>query len=303
MVSVCMPAHRDSEQLRAAARSVLDQDFTDLELIISDDSGGGLRAAAEELDDPRIRYFANERQLGLGGNHTIAVERAQGELIAFLHDDDEWLPGYLATYVEVLQRDPGVGIVCGDVWIDKGGAWERRSRPAPGRYEDWMPVLMQYATFIPSSTVMRREVWDAAERELPDLPVGDVILYIEAARTEWAMVWIDEPLVRYRMHAGNQSEAHTKRFRDGLVQVFDAYEFDDPVDESARRHRLARQLISRAGLSARDGHAEAARADLLRAADLDPSAQRPRRVALQFLLDHPGLRDRSRQVRDLFPRR
>ena len=298
-----MPAHRDSEQLRAAARSVLDQDLTDLELIISDDSGGGLRTAAEELDDPRIRYFANERQLGLGGNHTIAVERAQGELIAFLHDDDEWLPGYLSTYVEVLRDDPGVGIVCGDVWIDKGGAWERRRRPEPGRYDDWMTVLMQYATFIPSSTVMRREVWDAAERELPDLPVGDVILYIEAARTDWAMVWIDEPLVRYRMHAGNQSEAHAKRFRDGLVQVFDVYDFDDPAHEAARRTRLARQLISRAGLSAREGDAVAARADLVRAGELDASVQRPRRLALMYLLDHPGLRERSRRVRDLLPRR
>lgn len=298
-----MPAHRDSEMLRDAVRSVLAQDLTDLELIISDDSGGGLRRAAEELGDPRIRYFANERQLGLGGNHTIAIERARGELVAFLHDDDEWLPGYLSTYVEVLQRDPGVGIVCGDVWIDKGGPWERRACPEPGRYEDWMPVLMRHATFIPSSTVMRREVWDARERDLPDLPVGDLILYIEAARTDWAMVWIGEPLVRYRMHPGNQSEAHAQRFRDGLVQVFDAYTFDDPVHEAARRTRLARQLISRGGLSAREGDAEAARADLRRAAELDPSAQRPRRVALDFLLDHPGLRTQSRRVRDLFPRR
>lgn len=302
LVSVCMPVHRDSELLRAAARSVLAQGVDDLELIISDDSGGGLRDAAEALGDPRVRYFANERQLGLAGNHTIALERARGRIIAFLHDDDEWLPGYLPTALEVLSRDPGVGIVCFDVWIDRDGPWERRSRPQPGRYARWMPQLMQHATFIPSATVLRREVWEAHEREMPDLPVGDVVLFIEAARSGWALQWVDEPLVRYRMHPGNAGAKEEARFRDALVQIFDSYRFDDPVDEAARRNRVARQLIARAGLSLREGDGDAARADLARATEVDPTAMRARRLALGVMLDHPQLREGARRVRDLFPR-
>lgn len=302
LVSVCMPAHRDSELLRAAARSVLAQGVDDLELIISDDSGGGLRDAAAALGDPRVRYFANDRQLGLAGNHTIALERARGKIIAFLHDDDEWLPGYLPTALEILEGDPGVGIVCFDVWIDRDGPWERRRRPAPGRYADWVPVLMAHNTFIPSATVMRREVWEAHEREMPDLPVGDVVMFIEAARSGWALQWVDEPLVRYRMHPGNAGAKEEARFRDALVQIFDSYRFDDPAHEAARRGRVARQLIARAGLSLRDGDADAARTDLARAAQVDPAAMRARRLALGVMLDHPQLRDGARRVRDLFPR-
>lgn len=302
LVSVCMPAHRDSDLLRAAARSVLSQGVDDLELIISDDSGGGLREAAAALDDPRVVYFANERQLGLAGNHTVALNRARGKIIAFLHDDDEWLPGYLRTALGVLERDPGVGIVCFDVWIDRAGPWERRRRPEPGRYQDWIPVLMGHNTFIPSATVMRREVWEAHEREMPDLPVGDVVMFIEAAKSGWALQWIDEPLVRYRMHPGNAGAKEEARFRDALVQIFDSYTFDDPVDEAARKGRVARQLIARAGLSLRDGDPDAARADLARAAEVDPAAMRSRRLALGVMLDHPGLRDGARRVRDLFPR-
>ena len=301
-VSVCMPAHRDSELLRAAARSVLGQGVDDLELIISDDSGGGLREAADALDDPRVVYVANDRRLGLAGNHTAALNRARGANIAFLHDDDEWLPGYLPTALEILARDPGVGVVCTDVWIDRDGPWERRPRPAPGRYERWVPVLMGHATFIPSSTVLRREVWEAHEREMPDEPVGDLVLFIEAARSGWALQWVDEPLVRYRMHPGNAGAKEEARFRDALVRIFDSYTFDDPVDEAARRGRVARQLIARGGLSLREGDADAARADLTRAAAVDPSMMRARRLALQAMLDHPGVRERARRVRDLFPR-
>ncbi len=302
LVSVCMPVHRDSELLRAAARSVLDQGVADLELIISDDSGGGLREAAAALGDPRVTYVANERRLGLAGNHTAALARARGAIIAFLHDDDEWLPGYLPTALGVLARDPGVGIVCFDVWIDRDGPWERRRRPAPGRYAEWIPVLMAHNTFIPSATVMRREVWDAHEREMPDLPVGDVVMFIEAARSGWALQWVDEPLVRYRMHPGNAGAQEEARFRDALVQIFDSYRFDDPVDEAARRGRFARQLISRAGLSLRDGDGDAARADLVRAAEVDPTAMRARRLALGVMLDHPQLREGARRLRDRFPR-
>ncbi|MBJ7332406.1 MAG: glycosyltransferase family 2 protein [Solirubrobacteraceae bacterium] len=302
LVSVLMPVHRDSEMLRAAARSVLDQGVDDLELIISDDSGGGLRDAAAALGDERVKYFANDRQLGLAGNHTIALERASGELLAFLHDDDEWLPGYLPRAVELFAGDPELGIVCSDVWIDRGGAWERRRRPAPGRYADWIPVLMDHNTFIPSATVMRREVWEAHEREMPDLPVGDVVMFIEAAKSGWALRWVDEPLVRYRMHPGNAGAKEEARFRDALVQIFDSYRFDDPVHEAARRARVAQQLIARGGLSLRDGDPDGARADLARAREIDPARKRARRVALGVMLDHPQLRDAARRARDLFPR-
>ena len=76
-VSVCMPAHRDSAAFRRALQSVLGQDHRDIEVIVSDDSGGDLEPCVREADDARIRYFANPRPLGFARNHTTTLDRAR----------------------------------------------------------------------------------------------------------------------------------------------------------------------------------------------------------------------------------
>src|SRR4051794_39946001 len=111
-VSVCMPAHRDSQLFREALQSVLSQPVGSLEVIVSDDSGGGLEQAAHEPGDERVRYVANPQPLGFVANHRAALDAARGELLAILHDDDRWLPGYLPAMTAPFHGDPQLGMVC-----------------------------------------------------------------------------------------------------------------------------------------------------------------------------------------------
>jgi glycosyltransferase involved in cell wall biosynthesis len=298
-----MPAARDAASFRRALASVLAQDFEDLDVIVSDDSGGGLRAAVEAAGDPRVRYYPNPERLGFARNHTTSLDRATGRLIAFLHDDDWWAPDYLATAVGVLDRDPELGLVCTDVWLADDGRLRRRAnRPPPGRHDRWLHLVMRHPHFQPTSTVLRREVWERGRRVWPDVGIGDLVLWIDAARAGWPMYWVDVPLTYYHQHGGQIIAGDELRF--AAVAVLSEYRFDeDPEAEAGRRWRLARAHVGCAGADLRAGRIQTARAHLEAAAEADASASRVRRIAFRVAASNPHLLPVARSAWRLLRRR
>ena len=290
LVSICIPASRDSSSLRAAIDSVLAQDHRELEVVITDDSGGALRPAVTAVDDPRLRYHANDQRLGLAGNHLAALSLARGQYLGFLHDDDRFLSGYISRMVRQLEADPTVGIVFSDCWIDHGTPpWTRRDVAfRRGRYEQFLPHVIRYGYFIPSTTMMRREVWERSTRSWPDLVIGDLAMYIDAAEAGWPFFYLDEPLVVYRQHPA-QIGFDEARQRDHAVRFWDALQFADPEAEQLRTEKLAHWLIARAGVRLKEGDADGAKADLFRAHALSPAIGRRRRRSLRLLAGAPML--------------
>jgi glycosyltransferase involved in cell wall biosynthesis len=113
-LSILIPVYNGMPYIEEAARSVLEQDFTDFELIFSDNgSNDGTWEYITSLKDKRIRYFKNETNLGMVGNWNKALEYAQGEYIKVLPADDYILPGSLQKQVSILDNNPAVVLVCG----------------------------------------------------------------------------------------------------------------------------------------------------------------------------------------------
>jgi glycosyltransferase involved in cell wall biosynthesis len=289
-VSICIPASRAADGLRAAVASVLAQDHDDLEVVITDDSGGALEPVAAGFGDDRVRYFANPGRLGLAGNHTAALARARGRYLGFLHDDDRFLPAYVSSMVAPFERDPSLGVVFSDCWIDRGiGPYGRRGLAlTPGRHERFLPYVIRHDYLIPSTTMMRRDVWDDGPQTWPDLVVADVAMFVGAALAGWPFFYIDEPLVVYRKHEGQIGVAELRN-REHVVALWDSYRFEDREAESARRAKLAHWLIACAGARLKQGDAAGARADLARANAIDARIDRPRRLALTLLARQPAL--------------
>ena len=213
-----------------------------------------------------------------------------GTYIAFLADDDYWLPGYLANARRRFDADPSLGMVCGAYWLDRGAArlFPLTSAPEHGRYERWLSLVMRFHTFIPSTTVLRREVWEQVRGPWPDCVIGDLVLWIDTAINNWPLYWSDEPLAVYCYHT-SQISHNEEAFRDANVTVFGSYEFPDPHDELMRRDRLAHAYIARAGLRLRQRRSAEARSDLREARRLEPVRQRPRRLAYTALSATPWL--------------
>jgi glycosyltransferase involved in cell wall biosynthesis len=291
LVSVAMPAHRDSAFFRAALASVLAQTLADLEVIVGDDSGGDLRAAVDEAGDPRVRYVPHPQRLGFVGNHITTLDLARGRYLAILHDDDLWRPNYLERLVGALQADPELGLACSDLWeVFEDGT---RRRPGDwiteGRRDEWLELAFTHNYFVPTTTVMRDDVWaNRRTKRWPEATVGDVVFWYDAALDGTPLYWIDEPLADYRRHEGQISQDIATR--SGQVLVNSLYAFPDrPEVEALRRRRVALGLVGRAGARLRTGDAIGARADLAQAHRESPATLTRKRKLLAVLTWIPGV--------------
>jgi glycosyltransferase involved in cell wall biosynthesis len=121
-VSVVIPTCNRPDLIKKAVQTVLVQTYQDFEIIIVDD---GMKERAkksiDEIHDPRIVYLQNEKSLGGGGARNVGIRAAKGEYVAFLDDDDEWLPEKLEVQVRAFETcGPEVSIVfCGVSAYDK----------------------------------------------------------------------------------------------------------------------------------------------------------------------------------------
>lgn len=112
-VSVILTSFNHEKFIREAVDSVLNQTFTDFELIVWDDaSSDNSWHVITQYSDPRIKAFRNEEQKrGIWGINKAISEVATGEYIAIHHSDDVWGLDKLKSQVAFLEANPGVGAV------------------------------------------------------------------------------------------------------------------------------------------------------------------------------------------------
>jgi glycosyltransferase involved in cell wall biosynthesis len=110
LLSVGLFVYNGEDFLEETLRSILNQRFTDFELIISDNASTdrtGEIAKAYAKRDNRIRYYQSERNMGAGWNIRRVYELAAGKYFKQAAVDDLLEPDFLRRCVEVLERDPG----------------------------------------------------------------------------------------------------------------------------------------------------------------------------------------------------
>lgn len=113
LVSVVMPAYNARPYIEQAVRSVLDQDYPHVELIVVDDgSRDGTPEAVEALFGDRVRVLRQQNG-GPAAARNRGIDAANGTLLAFLDADDVWLPGKLQAQVSYILDHPDVGLVYG----------------------------------------------------------------------------------------------------------------------------------------------------------------------------------------------
>jgi glycosyltransferase involved in cell wall biosynthesis len=114
-VSVLVPVFNGEQFLAECLDSILAQDFSNYELLISDDgSTDGSAALIEKYAarDARIRWWRNPANLGQAANLNLCLRAARGEFIKFVFSDDKLLaPSALRRMVEILENDPATTLV------------------------------------------------------------------------------------------------------------------------------------------------------------------------------------------------
>jgi glycosyltransferase involved in cell wall biosynthesis len=119
-VSVITPAHDNEQTIEATLRSVVAQSYPDWEAIVADDASSDRTGELAAAADPRVSVVRSDANLGPAGARNLALERASGELVAFLDADDRWEPGYLERQVALYDAaGPSTGIVACDAWLER----------------------------------------------------------------------------------------------------------------------------------------------------------------------------------------
>lgn len=111
LVSVVIPAYNQATFLSRAIQSVLDQTYTNLELIVVDDgSHDNTAEVVGAFYDERLHFIRHEQNRMLAAARNTGLRAARGELLALLDADDYYAPGKLAEHVSFFQRNPVIGV-------------------------------------------------------------------------------------------------------------------------------------------------------------------------------------------------
>lgn len=198
-LSVILPAYNAERYLREAISSILQQTFTDFELLVlNDGSVDSTEQVVLEFDDQRIRYICNERNIGLANTINKGLALANGELIARMDADDISLPTRLETQVRYLDTHPEV-MLCSCAIQQFGAA--QRQMIGPNDFEQ-VKVNMLFASAIGhASSVWRKDFFtnnQLAFRQ-DEFPAEDYGLWTRAV-FYGKMVNIPDVLYHYRIY-------------------------------------------------------------------------------------------------------
>lgn len=216
-VSVIIPAYNSAKYLAEAIASVLEQTYTDYEIIvINDGSTDNTREAIEPFLD-RIRYFEQENQ-GVSATRNRGIYLARGELIAFLDADDIFMPHKLEHQVAIFESQPEIGIVNSGFQIITESGAELIDVERWHTIPDLTPeIWLLHKPVLPSAMMFRRD-WlikvEGFDRRF--FASEDVDLVLRMVVKGCQSSWLPELTVCYRQHKSSSS------WRDPVKQMVNA---------------------------------------------------------------------------------
>jgi len=198
-VSVIISTYKRANLVSQAIESVLAQTYTDYEIIVvNDGSPDNTKEVLDQFED-QITAIHQENK-GVAAARNAGIKAAKGKYIAFLDDDDLWLPNKLEKQVACLESNANIGLVYSDMFCfnEKGvfpDTWAK-TNPTPPVQQCW---ILFVRNFIPTpSVVVRRECLDKVGLFDETLATcEDYDLWLRLIE-KWSVYFLNEPLVRYR---------------------------------------------------------------------------------------------------------
>ncbi len=159
LVTIVTPSFNQAHFLEQTMRSVLDQDYPNIEYMVVD--GGSTDGSVDLIQkySKRLKWWVSEKDNGQAEAINKGFARASGEIIAWINSDDYYMPGAIAEAVKALSEHPEVGMVFGNVRVVD----ENEKVLNLLAYGDWgLSDLMSFRIIGQPAVFMRRAVLEKA---------------------------------------------------------------------------------------------------------------------------------------------
>ncbi len=268
MVSILIAAFEsDPIYLRAAIESALNQTWTNIEVVVSDDSSTNqLNQLAASFCDARLTYHHNSSRLGVARNYNRCLEVSSGEFIVVLNHDDAIESNFLDTLVPHLQENPEVSLAFCDHWVIDGNGNKmiteteetslrfRRSELRAGVCRPFRDLVVRQSIPMAMGTVFRRS---RLSKTIPQEvgPSYDLWLAFELAKSAAAAFYEPTRLSNWRVHQSNLSNTGNVDWALGAAACWSVMLKDDDY----KNHRQvivtnwAKSLASAAIMASKKG--------------------------------------------------
>jgi glycosyltransferase involved in cell wall biosynthesis len=212
LVSFIVASYNYSQYVGRTLTSILDQTMQNFEIIVIDDgSTDGSLEVVKSFQDPRVRLFINETNIGIVSTYNKGLSLARGQYITFL-DSDDWIePQKIEEQLLFFDRYPETAIVGTYVKaVDKNG--DRHSNP---QFESWWNQPHDFNAIEgwigqnklnACSALITRSVFDQIGLRDPTLSIAsDYEFWVRAHSRGYRFGMVSIPLLCYRIHDKNAS--------------------------------------------------------------------------------------------------
>jgi glycosyltransferase involved in cell wall biosynthesis len=245
-VSAVIPVHNGAAYVGDAIRSVLAQTHPAIECLVIDDGSTDETAEVVGGFGSAVTYVRQD-QGGPAKARNLGNGIARGEFVAFLDHDDVWFPGKLEAQLEALRGRPEATLLlCAAEVVDARGATLEIKRPRSYAPEAFIEGLLTFRGAemlgLNSGALMRRDWLVSVGGYDPVLSTSADWDLLIRALFDGGVAYIDQPLVRYRLHGSNLHRNVALMERD--MRYAFAKAFADPripaAVRSRRRHAYGR---------------------------------------------------------------
>jgi glycosyltransferase involved in cell wall biosynthesis len=215
-VTIITPSYNQAAFLEKTIRSVLEQDYPDLEYFIVDGgSNDGCQEIIEHYAD-RIDWWVSETDMGQAEAINKGIARATGDVIAWINSDDVYQPGAIKSAVKALQENPDASMVFSNVMsIDADGEPFNLMT-----YGDWtLRDLMTFKIIGQPGVFMRHaDLVKAGPLDLSYRFLLDHHLWLRIAQYG-RIVYVPEIWASARVHANAKNVALARGFGQEAYQL------------------------------------------------------------------------------------
>lgn len=241
MFSIIIPLFNKSQYISRAIDSVLDQSFSEYEVIVvNDGSSDGGGKIVQTKYGKRVVYLEQENQ-GVSAARNLGICAASNPYIAFLDSDDYWHRDYLYAMAKAIQTEKEVGII-GAFYTSK--EFEEFSvSPNVRRIDDYFGEAIHNTFFSSSSTVIRKDFFDNNHGFKTHLKIGeDLDVWFRAAAYFGKAFLIEQKLVYYDL-TGSDSKYIFKALDHSILNELMRPDFFVGMDSDGRLSDFKKKFI------------------------------------------------------------